>query len=549
MRKYKVKIAKLLATTIIIALVFGNGAIALALQEFKVEPINVAFAGSIPDDVYFGNIIKWNDTYFATQDWDIPSWGRPSVLFAADDESLVSWTAVYNAGGVSTADPLNFGKSYIQTVVHEDGASMIHYSSNGKNWYSAPFPEDYTFLSQLSGDGEYFLFTAQRGNVQGVLATTDFKDWKFIEDFPTVEKGHTLKPWDLQYHNDTWYIYSQFENNDRKTADDAYGVTHFYRASALPNSPEAWEKVGQYDNIAVLWGWQDGDIPVILDPNYASVSVLNESTGEYEQSIDDAFTDFAYINAPDYNPLYSAADWNSWALARRDSLVEKNYYYSPRSDNTLEADNVTEGDRWGENKGKISTDGGETWFAPRLSIAGKIDNPSQWAQASVDEAAALGLVTIELNANYQSNTTRIQFCRAAVNFLRQYGYDTAGVTPKRFSDTNDNDVGIAAALGITAGTDAKLNLFSPDGTLTREQAATLLNNTLKVIGKDITATAPAWTDIGSISGWAGDAVSAIYSAGIMSGTDTEKLVFSPKEPYTHEQSIVTLLRLWKYVKD
>jgi ABC-type antimicrobial peptide transport system ATPase subunit len=160
----------------------------------------------------------------------------------------------------------------------------------------------------------------------------------------------------------------------------------------------------------------------------------------------------------------------------------------------------------------------------------------------------MGLATVELDINYQTSTTRDEFCRAAVNFLRKYGYDVDSVTPKSFSDTTDKDIGIAAALGITSGTDTAKNLFSPDGTLTREQAATMLHNVMNVICKTAPTSGVVWTDAKDISSWAKEASDIMYSAKIMGGTSTTELVFSPKTPYTHEQSIITLVNLWEYVK-
>jgi len=173
--------------------------------------------------------------------------------------------------------------------------------------------------------------------------------------------------------------------------------------------------------------------------------------------------------------------------------------------------------------------------------------PSNWAVESVEEAKALGLVTNELLNDFSATTTRLEFCRAAVILLRKYGYNVDSITPKMFSDTNDRDVGIAAALGITNGTDTTKNLFSSNDPLTREQAATLLNNVIGVIGRRITSTIVAWTDAVNISNWAVQSASDMYNCGIISGTDTTKLVFSPKTSYTHEQSIVTLLRMWGYI--
>ncbi|NLK86460.1 MAG: DUF4832 domain-containing protein [Clostridiaceae bacterium] len=116
-----------------------------------------------------------------------------------------------------------------------------------------------------------------------------------------------------------------------------------------------------------------------------------------------------------------------------------------------------------------------------------------------------------------------------------------------FTDTSDPAIRAAAALGITSGTGN--GTFSPDAPLTREQAATMLTNVLKIIGEN-TSSAPAvkWSDDKSISSWAQSAADVMYSYKIMSGTSATDLVFSPKSPYTHEQSLLTLNNLWKYLE-
>ncbi|MDR1210123.1 MAG: S-layer homology domain-containing protein [Clostridiales bacterium] len=166
----------------------------------------------------------------------------------------------------------------------------------------------------------------------------------------------------------------------------------------------------------------------------------------------------------------------------------------------------------------------------------------------VETANKLGLSIADLTNGYQAATTRAEFCRAAVNFLRKYGYNVDVVTPKIFADTSDKDIGIAATLKITSGTDTAKNLFTPDRKLTREEAAALLKNVLDVLGVKYDATAVVWADAKDISAYAQTAANAMYNATVMGGTSTSKLVFEPKSPYTHEASIVTFVKLWEFVK-
>jgi alpha-tubulin suppressor-like RCC1 family protein len=181
-----------------------------------------------------------------------------------------------------------------------------------------------------------------------------------------------------------------------------------------------------------------------------------------------------------------------------------------------------------------------------LIVKAPAEQPAPWAKADIDAATALGLATPELCNGYTTPTTRIEFCRGVVNMLRVVGYPADSVTPKTFADTTDRDIGIAASLGIITGSDTANNLFNPDGTLTREQAATMLRNVWSVVGfYTEPKEAVAWTDRGDIASWAQSAVDFITGQGIMGSTESGKLTFSPKTLYTHQQSIITLLRVYQ----
>ncbi|GHV32906.1 hypothetical protein FACS18949_05420 [Clostridia bacterium] len=246
-------------------------------------------------------------------------------------------------------------------------------------------------------------------------------------------------------------------------------------------------------------------------------------------------------------------------FAFRDSVALKKAYI-PASTTTINdafdaCNNVTIYGIEGSAAEVYANDKGYPFVNENFTTNNNVDSitetgtPSTWAKESVDKAKIRGLATNDLTNGYQVATTRAEFCRAAVNFLRKYGYDVDSVTPKLFADTSDKDIGIAAALAITSGTDTTKNLFSPDGTLTREQAATMLRNVMNVIGTDTTPPPGIlWTDAKDISSWAQTAADVMYSAKVMGGTSTTALVFSPKTPYTHEQSIITLVNLWEYVK-
>ena len=181
-------------------------------------------------------------------------------------------------------------------------------------------------------------------------------------------------------------------------------------------------------------------------------------------------------------------------------------------------------------------------LTPNLSIA------DGWAHSHINEAFTKGFIPAGLLNNYNNIITRAEFCRLAMSWLRYKtdmtnwdllkAHGVLGYADISFTDTNDGDVIDAAGLGITAGTGG--GEFTPDGQLTREQAATMIRNTLQVIGMDVSnVTSAGFEDISTASGWAVDSINLLGNYGIMNGTSTNPLLFSPKLPYTRAQSIVT----------
>jgi uncharacterized protein YkwD len=161
-----------------------------------------------------------------------------------------------------------------------------------------------------------------------------------------------------------------------------------------------------------------------------------------------------------------------------------------------------------------------------------------------------GFVPSELQSAYTATVTRQEFCRLAVSWL-EYALNqpVAEILSVRnltannpFTDTNDPAIIAAFALGITSGTSA--TTFSPNATLTREQAAGLVRNTLRAAGVDVFNTTNAgFEDITQASSWAVDGINWVRNAGIMSGTSATPPLFSPLTPYTREQSIITFGRI------
>jgi hypothetical protein len=187
-------------------------------------------------------------------------------------------------------------------------------------------------------------------------------------------------------------------------------------------------------------------------------------------------------------------------------------------------------------------------------VASYSDTPSNWAQSEVRSALYAGLVPADIQSAYRDNITREEFCRLMVvllekstgqsmnAYLKFKGIDVKNV----FTDTNSSDVSIAYALGIVSGVSE--TKFNPGGFITRQEAATMLSRTAKVLGVTA-AQGETFHDADQFASWAKESIT--FVSGLTSPTTNAKVMgetgngnFSPTAPFSREQAIVTLLRLY-----
>ena len=164
--------------------------------------------------------------------------------------------------------------------------------------------------------------------------------------------------------------------------------------------------------------------------------------------------------------------------------------------------------------------------------------PSSWAQEQVNAAIAENLVPQNLRYNFTQAITRAEFCDLAVALYETLRGEITGRAT--FADTNESNVEKMAYIGVVSGVGN--DRFDPDGTLTREQAAVMLSRLADAIGRPLPEQAAAFADTDDIAPWAVEYVGRIQAAGIMSGVSDNR--FAPQQPYTREQSIVTVMRMF-----
>ena len=192
---------------------------------------------------------------------------------------------------------------------------------------------------------------------------------------------------------------------------------------------------------------------------------------------------------------------------------------------------------------------------------------SDWAKPWILDAMEKGLMDVQFvyesspkyridtydrtpYCDFRAECSRLQFAQLAVNLLEVYfnknineilADQGVSITPDTFSDTTNEDVLAAHALGIVSGNGS--GAYNPSGHINRQEAAAILYRTAKVMGlASESADLSVFTDLDSISSWARDAVAFCKESGVMSGTTAT--TFAPQSNYTREQCVVTIVRLF-----
>ncbi|MCL2004365.1 MAG: S-layer homology domain-containing protein [Oscillospiraceae bacterium] len=181
-----------------------------------------------------------------------------------------------------------------------------------------------------------------------------------------------------------------------------------------------------------------------------------------------------------------------------------------------------------------------------------LDTAASWARDHITSALEKGFVPADIQGNYTQTITRQEFARMAVEWVK-YALDETDLDaivaahgrPERegltFSDTSDANILAAYRLGITAGAVAPTadapGQFNPNGDFTRQEAATMIMNTCRAIGADISNPPTAdFADLSATVGWAQPGINFVRANGIMSGDGTN---FNPTNAYTRQESIIT----------
>lgn len=189
----------------------------------------------------------------------------------------------------------------------------------------------------------------------------------------------------------------------------------------------------------------------------------------------------------------------------------------------------------------VDKEGGETELPSDIDKYGAswLDKYSTWARPDVAAAHEHGLGS---NFHYpRLDITRVDFCKLAVNLYSKMSSVPENIPDEAFSDCEDENVAVAAALGIVTGYED--GTFRPYAFITREEAATMLDRLYKSLGGAETAeNSRQYADDARFGNWSRDSIYTMQNIGIMKGEENNE--FHPDGGYTGEQAIVTIERMY-----
>ena len=179
-----------------------------------------------------------------------------------------------------------------------------------------------------------------------------------------------------------------------------------------------------------------------------------------------------------------------------------------------------------------------------MPSAGTLVEISDWASESYQFAIDCNLLPEYMKVGYMTdNITREQFCDLISILLKKRNIHNETFNVEvNFKDTKNENVNYLVKRNIIMG---KSNInFAPNDFLTREEAATILCRSLDYLGFNMPESIDCFfVDDTAISDWAKESVYKVNNLGIMIGMGEN--TFSPKNTFSKEQAITTILRIFE----
>ena len=111
----------------------------------------------------------------------------------------------------------------------------------------------------------------------------------------------------------------------------------------------------------------------------------------------------------------------------------------------------------------------------------------------------------------------------------------------------ESEIGMAYNLGFVKGSNTAGTLFSPKGTLTRQEAAVMLGRVFTKLGGTIPAvSSTAFADDGNVAGWAKSEVAFMSGKDIVKGVGDNK--FAPTRTLSIQEAVIMANRMLETLK-
>lgn len=163
------------------------------------------------------------------------------------------------------------------------------------------------------------------------------------------------------------------------------------------------------------------------------------------------------------------------------------------------------------------------------------DAPDSWALEGIEALRAKGILSESMFSGFKTPTTREQFAYLGVKLYEYYTGKEATALGEIFSDTSNEYVLKARALGIVGGYSD--GTFKPGRAIRRDELAALFVNVFKASGINYKQySGEKFTDDAEIASWAKASVYIAKANGIISGVGGN--YFSATNNATVQQSLL-----------
>lgn len=157
-----------------------------------------------------------------------------------------------------------------------------------------------------------------------------------------------------------------------------------------------------------------------------------------------------------------------------------------------------------------------------LASFGENDEPSIWAEESIENLKEFNLLKEEAFSNYKNDITRLEFIYISVKLYEALTETNIIIEPSiAFKDTSDIYALKGASIGVTKGIGN--GYFGPDKLLSREELAVLMVNTMKLAGLKLDSSdSYKFLDEKEFSSWSKEAIYIAKANNIVNGVGDDQ---------------------------